>query len=126
MLVRVAACGLNFGDLLMIKGSYQEKPPLPYTLGTEISGTVEEIGVDVTNMRVGQRLVSYAGIDGLAEYAALPSQSMTHKIKLLPAFLSTLQRQSQKTAPAQPDHGSFLSPLIRLAQNFQSTASTGF
>ena len=74
VLVRVAACGLNFGDLLMIKGSYQEKPPLPYTLGMELSGTVEEVGVDVTNMRVGQRLVSYAGIGGLAEYAALPSQ----------------------------------------------------
>ena len=74
VLVRVAACGLNFGDLLMIKGSYQEKPPLPYTLGMELSGTVEEVGADVTNMRIGQRVVSYAGLGGLAEYAALPSQ----------------------------------------------------
>ena len=54
------------------------------------------------------------------------SKNMTHRIKPLPAFLSTLQRQSQRTAPGQPDHGSFPSPSIRLAQNFQSTASTGF
>lgn len=73
VLIRVAACALNFGDLLMIKGSYQEKPPLPFTLGMELSGTVEKVGADVTTLRVGQRVLSYAGIGGLAEYAALPA-----------------------------------------------------
>ncbi len=74
VLVRVAACALNFGDLLMIKGSYQEKPPLPFTLGMELSGTIESVGADVTTLRVGQRVVSYAGVGGLAEYAALPAE----------------------------------------------------
>ena len=74
VLVRVAACALNFGDLLMIQRSYQEKPSLPYTLGMELSGTIENVGEEVTKLRVGQRVISYAGIGGLAEYAALPSQ----------------------------------------------------
>lgn len=73
VLVRVAACALNFGDLLMIKGSYQEKPALPFTLGMELAGTVEKIGANVTNLNVGQRVLSYSGIGGLAEYAALPA-----------------------------------------------------
>lgn len=73
VLVRVAACALNFGDLLLVKGTYQEKPALPFTLGMELSGTVEKIGADVTTLSVGQRIISYTGFDGLAEYAAIPA-----------------------------------------------------
>ena len=39
VLIQVDTCGLNFGDLLIIKGTYQEKPPLPFTLGMEMAGT---------------------------------------------------------------------------------------
>ncbi|WGI23035.1 NADPH:quinone oxidoreductase family protein [Amylibacter sp. IMCC11727] len=73
MLVRVAACALNFGDLLLLKGTYQEKPPLPFTLGMELSGTIEKIGSDVTNLSVGQRVISYTGFGGIADYAAIPA-----------------------------------------------------
>ena len=73
VLVRVAACALNFGDLLLVKGTYQEKPALPFTLGMELSGTVEKIGADVTTLSVGQRIISYTGFDGLAEFAAIPA-----------------------------------------------------
>ena len=74
VLVRVAACALNFGDLLLLKGTYQEKPPLPFTLGMELSGTIEKIGADVTNLSVGQRVISYTGFGGMAEYAAIPAE----------------------------------------------------
>jgi NADPH:quinone reductase len=30
LLIEVGAAGLNFADLLMIGGQYQEKPPLPF------------------------------------------------------------------------------------------------
>ncbi len=73
VLVRVAACALNFGDLLLLKGTYQEKPPLPFTLGMELSGTIEKIGSDVTNLSVGQRVISYTGFGGIADYAAIPA-----------------------------------------------------
>ena len=39
--LRIAACGLNFADLLMIKGAYQDTPEPPFTLGMEVAGTVE-------------------------------------------------------------------------------------
>ncbi len=34
----MAACGLNFADLLMQDGRYQEHPALPYTPGMEFAG----------------------------------------------------------------------------------------
>lgn len=71
--VKVAACGLNFGDLLMIKGTYQQKPPLPFTLGMELSGTITALGEGVEGFQVGQRIAAYSGINGLAEYAAVPA-----------------------------------------------------
>ena len=37
VLIRLAACGLNFGDTLIVKGTYQEKPERPATIGMEVS-----------------------------------------------------------------------------------------
>ncbi len=74
VVVRVAACGLNFGDLLIVKGTYQEKPALPATIGMEMSGTISTVGDGVEGLSVGQRVAAYSGFGGLAEYAALPAQ----------------------------------------------------
>ena len=69
--VKIHTCGLNFGDLLIIKGTYQERPQLPFTLGMEICGTVTEVGAGVTGLRIGDRIASYSGFGGLAEYGAI-------------------------------------------------------
>ena len=69
--VKIHTCGLNFGDLLIIKGTYQERPQLPFTLGMEICGTVTEVGSGVTGLRIGDRIASYSGFGGLAEYGAI-------------------------------------------------------
>ncbi|MEP2641811.1 NADPH:quinone oxidoreductase family protein [Roseobacter sp.] len=71
--VKVHTCGLNFGDLLIIKGTYQEKPARPFTLGMELCGTVTEVGAGVQGLAVGQRVAAYCGFDALAEYAAIPA-----------------------------------------------------
>ncbi|MEP1793043.1 NADPH:quinone oxidoreductase family protein [Parasphingorhabdus sp.] len=74
VVVRVATCGLNFGDTLLVKGSYQEKPGLPCTPGMELAGEVVAVGPQVTNLAVGQRIAAYCGVGGLAEYAALDAR----------------------------------------------------
>lgn len=71
VLIKIAACALNFADMLLIKGTYQEKPPLPFSPGMEVSGTIQAVGDNVKSLRVGQRVVSYSGTGGLAEYIAL-------------------------------------------------------
>ncbi|WP_299925918.1 NADPH:quinone oxidoreductase family protein [uncultured Pelagimonas sp.] len=66
--LQIAACGLNFADLLMMKGTYQETPPLPFTLGMEVSGVVTAIGSGVTGFEPGDRVAVFGGQGGLAEY----------------------------------------------------------
>ena len=71
VLVRVHACGINFGDTLIVEGKYQEKFDLPFTPGMEICGTVEALGEGVTSPSIGTRIGAYGGSGGLAEYACL-------------------------------------------------------
>ena len=42
VVVEVAAASLNFPDVLMCRGEYQVKPPLPFTPGAEVSGVVHD------------------------------------------------------------------------------------
>ena len=69
--VRVEACGLNHADLLMARGSYQETPEPPFTLGLEFCGIVEAAGPGVAQPAPGTRVAAYAGQGGLAERAVV-------------------------------------------------------
>lgn len=73
ILLDIAACGLNFGDLLMAKGQYQERPPLPFTLGMEVAGTVVEVAGDVDNVKPGMRVLVGGGSGGLADQGVFPA-----------------------------------------------------
>lgn len=66
--IRIRACGLNFADLLMAKGTYQDIPPLPFVMGMELAGTVDALGEGVTSLTPGQKIAAFAGQGGLAEY----------------------------------------------------------
>ncbi len=67
--IRVSACGINFADLLMLKGTYQSTPPYPFAPGGEICGIVEAVGQGDAGDLVGQRIVAYCGHGGLATHA---------------------------------------------------------
>lgn len=67
VLIRIHACGLNFADLLMAKGTYQDTPALPFTLGMEIAGVVEAHGEGVSTPAIGTRVAVFEGSGGLAE-----------------------------------------------------------
>ncbi len=75
-LVRIKACGLNFADLLMIKGKYQDTPQAPFTLGLEMAGVVEALGPDTDGPAPGSRVAIYSGQGGLAERGAFPVERM--------------------------------------------------
>ncbi|WP_282151687.1 NADPH:quinone oxidoreductase family protein [Ruegeria atlantica] len=66
--IAIKACGLNFADLLMQKGTYQDTPEAPFTLGMEVAGVVDKLGNGVTRLNVGDRVAVYSGQGGLAEY----------------------------------------------------------
>jgi NADPH2:quinone reductase len=73
--IRVAACGLNFADLLMIDGTYQDCPRPPFTLGMEVAGTVDAAGPRVAGPAPGTRVAAFAGSGGLAEWVCVPASA---------------------------------------------------
>jgi NADPH2:quinone reductase len=71
-LIDVDATALNFPDVLLLRGQYQEKPPLPFTPGLEVAGRRVDNGAPV---------VALAGLPngGLAERISV------HEGSVLPA-----------------------------------------
>jgi len=61
VVVGVKAAALNFPDVLMIQGLYQEKPPLPFVVGTEMAGEVVAVGEGVSQFAPGDRVVAACG-----------------------------------------------------------------
>lgn len=72
--VRICACGLNFADLLMVKGTYQDTPEPPFTLGMEVSGIIDALGDGVTDLAVGDRVAVFGGQGGLAEFGCFDAR----------------------------------------------------
>lgn len=74
VVIEVEAVGLNFPDVLLLRGQYQERPALPFTPGLEVAGTVVATGPS-SRLRVGQRVAAIASPPrgGLAERVCVPA-----------------------------------------------------
>ena len=66
--LRVDAVALNFPDVLLCRGTYQERPELPFTPGLEVCGTV------LDGPRAGERVLAAPGLPrgGLADQVVVP------------------------------------------------------
>jgi NADPH:quinone reductase-like Zn-dependent oxidoreductase len=67
VLVRIRAASVNFRDLLVMKGQYSRKLPLPLIPLSDGAGEVAEVGPGVTRFRAGDRVAGAfmpAWIDG--------------------------------------------------------------
>src|ERR1051326_1362259 len=84
VLIRVHSAALNFPDVLLIAGKYQVKPPLPFSPGMEVAGTIEQVGDGVTAFQAGERVLAQLGLGGFAEYAVAPVAN----VQLLPDRMS--------------------------------------
>lgn len=64
--IQVRACGVNFADLLLIKGEYQEKPPHPFAPGMEVAGLITEVAPDLagSGIAVGDRVLAFLDAGG--------------------------------------------------------------
>ena len=76
--VTIGACGLNFADLLMMTGAYQDTPEPPFTLGMEVAGTIDAVGRDVTTFKPGMRVAVFGGQGGLADAVVFPANRAVH------------------------------------------------
>jgi len=73
LLVRVLAAAANFPDALLCLGTYQVRPPLPFTPGVELCGEVVAAGPDVTGFSPGDRVIGGTVLPAgaFAEYALM-------------------------------------------------------
>ncbi|MDR7300375.1 NADPH:quinone oxidoreductase family protein [Haloactinomyces albus] len=73
IVVRVLASPINFPDVLLCRGEYQQKPDLPFTPGVELCGEVVELGAGVTGLSPGERVIGGAVLPhgGFAELAVM-------------------------------------------------------
>lgn len=68
ILIKVAATGLNRGDLMQVMGLYPPPPGAPQTIGLEASGTVVALGSGVTKFKLGDGVCVLVAGGGYAEY----------------------------------------------------------
>jgi len=73
-LVRVAAAGVNFIDVYFRTGQYTAT--LPYTPGSEASGTVEAVGPGVTGVAPGDRVATIGARGAYAELTVVPAAAL--------------------------------------------------
>ncbi len=73
VLIRVAAAGVNRPDVMQRQGRYPPPPGAPDIPGLEVAGTIEEVGAEVRDRQVGDRVCALVWGGGYAEYCAAPS-----------------------------------------------------
>ena len=71
VVLRVKAAAVNFPDVLMIEGKYQNRPPMPFSPGGEVAGEIAEVGEGVSQWKPGDRVLASCGYGGYAEAIAL-------------------------------------------------------
>ncbi|ETD34108.1 NAD(P)H quinone oxidoreductase [Williamsia sp. D3] len=76
VLVKVAAAGVNRADLLQRQGNYPPPPGASDIIGMEVSGTVAELGTEVTGWEIGQQVCALIAGGGYAEYVAVAAEHL--------------------------------------------------
>jgi len=57
VVIDVKAAGINFPDILIIAGKYQDKIPPPFIPGNEASGIVSAVGSKVSRYKIGDKVI---------------------------------------------------------------------
>ncbi len=103
VLVRVAGAATNPLDLKITAGYMHDFFPVtfPYTLGTDVSGTITEVGGQVEGWAVGDQIV--ARLDpsaggGYAEFAVIPAEQLVPAPTSVPLFLASGTATAAATA----------------------------
>jgi len=76
VLIKIEAAGINFADTMLRGDRYMFTPDLPFTMGFEVAGTIEEVGEGVENVQVGHSVLAMMRGGGYAEYATADANTL--------------------------------------------------
>ena len=74
--VKVLAAGVSLPDLMMREGIHPETPPLPFTPGWDLVGTVDRLGDGVSGIEPGQVVAALPISGAYAEFVCLPQREL--------------------------------------------------
>lgn len=80
--VKVHYSGINFADIIMRLGLYQDAPPYPFVPGYEVSGEIAEVGSSVTDFKVGDKVMAGTKFNGYSSELILPASQVVPVGKL--------------------------------------------
>ena len=84
VLLQARAVSVNFVDLVMMSGTYQFKPALPFVPGKLPAGVVAAVGGGVTTFKPGDHAIAMAEQGGFAEFVAMPENQCVPLPRALP------------------------------------------
>lgn len=98
--VRIAteAVALNFADILVCRGTYQVRHPLPVVPGSECAGTVLEVGPEVTSVVIGERVMARPASGAFAEEVVTTEDSLHRVPTGMPATTAAAFHVTYQTA----------------------------
>src|SRR4051794_7577375 len=67
VLIDTKAAGINFPDSLIVQGTYQVKPTLPFVPGMEAAGVISAVGEGVEYFQPGMRVLAHPHVGAFAE-----------------------------------------------------------
>ena len=70
--VRVAACGLNFAEVMARQGLYPDAPKPPCVVGYEGAGVIDALGEGVPDLQVGTRVMFMTRFGGMSDTVCIP------------------------------------------------------
>ncbi len=102
---------MNFADILVCQGIYQDRPGLPLTPGTETCGVIDAIGTDV-DQTIGDRVVGLTDLKhgGYADQALLKAATILPVPNELDAGDATVLYSTFQTAHVGLFHRGQLQP----------------
>jgi NADPH2:quinone reductase len=84
VLIDVRAAGCNFSDVLMLSGTYQVKPELPFVLGREAAGVISALGEGARGLSLGDRVLAFTDLGAFAERVAVAAAD----VRIMPETMS--------------------------------------
>lgn len=74
VVIEVAAAGVNFPDILVVAGTYQNLPERPFTPGKEAAGTIVAVGEGVQRLAIGHRVLALVEFGAFTERLLVPEE----------------------------------------------------
>ena len=100
VVIDIEASGVNFPDGLLVQGLYQMQPDFPFIPGSEVAGTISEVGEGVSHLQKGQRVIAVNNLGGYAEKMTVSAR----QVMPLPEGIPSIEAAALVTAHATAHH----------------------